>query len=210
MVKLRTLSDASLDELIQALESTHVASDAGQMTECIHASVPSIDQADLKEILDALYSIYYAREMSHSKQSQFLNDLVHALRESQDPALKIDGSEVPAIRERLRRLLTIRNLDVLSKAVSLQYGGERLYCNAKILSDIRPVFGEQVEESPEGAVITHTLKLGYHEGGEHKTFFVILDEEDLDSLAHVIERAQSKRDTLSSLLSKAGLAKLGI
>jgi len=85
-----------------------------------------------------------------------------------------------------------------------------LYCDAKILSDIRPVFGDDLSEGPISAVITHTLKLAYHEGGEHKEFFIVMDQQDLITLFEVIDRAHEKEQALTGLLQKSGIPRLGI
>jgi hypothetical protein len=98
----------------------------------------------------------------------------------------------------------------MSKAIRLQRDCERLYCGARIISDIRPVFGDSVEELPVSAVITHTLKLGYDEMREHKEFFIVLDEADLDALQDVLERAKVKGDTLTEVLNSAKIPRLEI
>jgi hypothetical protein len=92
----------------------------------------------------------------------------------------------------------------------LQRDGERLYCEAKIISDIRPVFGAKPTARPIGAVVTHMLKCAYHEVGEHREFHVVLDGIDLELLADVVHRALLKDRTLRSLLEEMRLPDLGI
>jgi hypothetical protein len=108
----------------------------------------------------------------------------------------------------LARLMSIEVLNTVSKAARLQRDGERLYCNAKILSDIRPVFSHDPTLRPLGAVLTHTLKIGFHEGGEHQEFHVVLDVDDLLALSEVIYRAQAKDKTLRKLLKESKLTSL--
>jgi hypothetical protein len=92
----------------------------------------------------------------------------------------------------------------------LQRDGERLYCDAKILSDIRPVFGDKPTVRPVGAVVTHTLRIGYHLGGDHREFHIILDVQDLEALKVAVDRAQAKDKTLRALLKDIKLPDLGI
>jgi hypothetical protein len=92
----------------------------------------------------------------------------------------------------------------------LQRDGERLYCEAKILSDMRAVFHDDAISKPAGAVVTHTLKVGYHENGTHKEFFVVLESADLEALKEIIERAQAKETILRKLLPEAGLQDLSL
>ncbi len=47
--------------------------------------------------------------------------------------------------------------------------------------------------------VINTLKLGYHEGGEHREFHIVLDCVDLEALGSVINRAQAKDATLRNI-----------
>jgi len=154
--------------------------------------------------VSVLYSLFYVREFSGVSPSRFLTDLMEEVQ-----GVIPDTAAWPGARARLEALLEIETLNTLSKAIGLQRDGERLYCDSKILSDIRPVFLSDASMRPRGAVITHTLKIGYHEGKEHKEFFVVLDMEDLEELRDVIERAHVKSQTLSGLLEDAKLSDLG-
>jgi len=206
--KILKLSDDSVEELIGAFSSATICAEAPAMAQQIAGHTPNIPTQDLIDIVDALYSLYHVREFSEVTPSRFLNDLLDTLRR-QDFGLK-EPADLSHARERFKRLLNITTLNTLSKAIKLQRDGERLYCDAKILSDIRPVFGDDASQGPISAVITHTLKLGYHDGGDHKEFFIVLDTQDLLDLGEVIERAHQKAETLEALLEKSGLPRLGI
>lgn len=209
MNKIRNLSDSAVQELVQGLDSSSITSEAKKLYEHIAPQVPSVPIDDLKAIVDLIYSLYQVREFSNLKKSSFLNELIEGVRECAEP--KVSENEVPSLRDRFQRLLSIETLNIISKAINLQRDGERLYCEAAILSDVRPVFGEDVESKPVAAVITHTLKLTYHEiGGKHREFLVTLDEEDLHKLKSVIERARLKAETLDKLLKDSGIPRLGI
>jgi hypothetical protein len=132
------------------------------------------------------------------------------IRESSYPELNVENIDFDSLREKVEKLLNVHKLKVISKATRLQLDGERLYCESKILSDIRPVFDDDPEVDPIGAVITHTLKLGYHIGREHKEFHIVLDADDLESLKSVIDRAYAKNQTLRVLLRKKNLPNLGV
>jgi hypothetical protein len=74
----------------------------------------------------------------------------------------------------------------------------------------RPVFGSDPAVRPVGAVLTHTLKIRYHEGDlrDHREFYVVLDSNDLDELRDIIQRAQTKDKSLRELLKSAQLPTL--
>lgn len=207
--KILKLSDAAATDLIDALSSASIASTAPDMAKQIAPKISGISLADLTEIVDLLYALYHVREFSEVRRARFLQDLIESIRTNPDFNLQ-KREDAPRLRKRFQRLLNIQPLNTLSKAIKLQREGERLYCSAKIVSDIRPIFGEDITSRPVSAVITHTLKIGYHEGGEHRDLFLVLDEQDLGRLQEVIERAKSKGQTLAELLNDTGLPRLGL
>ena len=70
-----------------------------------------------------------------------------------------------------------------SKADDLRTEDERVFCTAKILTDLRPVFGSHVEDGPHGMIVVHLLKIGYHSGSEKlHEFFVSLDSGDSENV----------------------------
>ncbi|HEY3743965.1 MAG TPA: hypothetical protein VGL53_29175 [Bryobacteraceae bacterium] len=204
---IRGLPPSSLERLVTALKAAPPISNAEEMVEHVAAQVPSVSKAKLLPILETIYSLYYIRELSGVRDSVFLDDLIEGItRDRAHKALAKDGSK---LRAALERILDIESLHIVSKAARLQRDGERLFCTAKILSDIRPVFTADPKVGPSGAVLCHTLKLGYHEGKEHREFHVVLDSEDLEALAGAVERARSKDDTLRKVLREAKLPNLG-
>ena len=210
MATIKTLSTAATDKLIAALKSAPPLSSEEEMAARIVTQVPSLSAEHLAPVIDTLYRLYYIRELAGVRPSTFLKDLMEGIRNNSKLAPK--PKDEPKLESRLAKLLNIETLHTLSKAARLQRDGERLYCEAKILSDIRPVFGTDPAIRPVGAVLTHTLKVTYHEGsepGDHREFHLILDSGDLEELGKVVQRAQAKDKTLRDLLKGAKLPNLG-
>ena len=204
---MRALSDGAIKELISAIDSAPSTTDLGALSDGISKKVRSIPSDRLSSIIDALYTLYYIREMAGVEHSTFLEDLVDSVQSN--PKVSVPKKDVGKLRARLGRLLEIAAFNTLAKAGRLQRHGERLYCDSQILSDIRPVFGPNPTVRPVGAVVTHTLKLGYHEGSAHKEFYVILESDDLMALDEVVTRALAKDKALRDLLADAKLPDLG-
>ena len=205
---VRMLSPSASEELIRALNSAEVTAEPQEMSDAITGSVPSITKGELDKLVDLLFSLYHVKEFSELNKNSFVSELLETVRDRSEP--KISDEEFPAIRQRFNDLMSIKALESLSKTVALQREEERLYCDAKIISDIRPVFGDDVKQKPVSAAITHTLKIGYHENEEHKEFFIVLDGVDLDGLEKVIKRAKDKAETLTQVLSDSRIPRLGI
>jgi hypothetical protein len=205
---LKSMPNGSVEALIKALKSVSPTADTDEIAKSITEQVPSIPRAELEGVLDTLYGLYYIRELSGVQRETFLKDFIEGLQS--EPELAVDNKGLHKLRLKFEKLLGIDAFRLLSKAKRLQRDGERLYCEAKIISDIRPVFGAKATARPIGAVVTHTLRLGYHEEGDHKEFFVVLDGVDLERFAATIHRAQLKDGTLRSLLGETRLPDLGV
>jgi hypothetical protein len=207
--KIVALSDASAAELEQALKTSEFTSNSDEMAEHIRERVGTIPFDELKDITDALYGLYWVREFSGVSEPQFLKDVVASVRSNTE--LAIDTKAIPSIKTRFKRLLSIEPLSIISKAIGLQRDGERIYCEARIISDIRPVFTKDPKHRPVGAVLGHTLKISYHDGlAAHKDFFVVLDRIDLENLKKVVDRAHAKSEALAAFLEEVDLPDLGL
>ena len=82
---------------------------------------------------------------------------------------------------------------------------------AEIHTDLRPVFGEHTDGlTAEGGVLAHVLRLHHISSeGSHEDFYVALDDEDLEILRDVIDRAEKKSETLRRQLHEAGMRLVG-
>lgn len=203
---IKALSVASLEKFISALASAPLISNPKEMGACISEQIPSIPAARLASVLETIYTLYLIRELSGVDHSRFLEDLIDGIRHSGD--LRLTPKDLAKLQSILKRILSIDTLRMIAKAARLQRDGERLYCSSKILSDMRPVFGEDPTIRPIGSVLTHTLKVTYHEGRDHREFHVVLDSDDLEALGEVVQRARAKDKTLRELLKSMKLPSL--
>lgn len=208
VAKMTAMPKSSVDALITALKDAPLSADTDEIATRIGSRIPGISVAELETVLDSLYDLYFIRELAGVPKGVFLEDFMDGLQRADQ--LGIRKEDLQKLRGKFDRLLNIESFNLLSKAKRLQRDGERLYCDVKILSDVRPVFRDRPTLRPAGAVITHTLMLGYHEGGEHKEFHLVLDRVDLDDLRDAINRAEAKDNTLRRLLSEQRLANLGV
>jgi len=204
---INTLPRAALERLVSALESAPPVSNPQEMADLIARQIVSIPASRLAPVIETLYTLYHIRELSGVRPARFIAALMEAVQRAPHP--HIPQKELAKLRPTLEKLMSIGTLRTVAKAARLQREGERLYCEAKILSDIRPVFGADPESIPVGAVLTHTLRLGYHEGSQHKEFHVVLDFDDLMAINEVILRAQVKEKSLRNMLKRAKLPNLG-
>ena len=174
------------------------------------AQESKLDLQEVRGILAALSGLYLLR--TDWTDDQIVDAMRTALTTSTEPDLRLDGDALESFCARLRRALTFdASLGVTSKVLDLMGEHERRFCGARVITDMRPVFSSVVEGgAPAAAVICHTLRIRYHQGGRApaEECFFAMDASNLDTLIGVLERARAKEKAMRSMVSGQGLVLL--
>ncbi len=203
------MPDDAVDKLEATLSAQPVpSSSASAIAKSIANSVPiSIER--LTPIIDAIVAMYLVRAQAERRLDRFIKDIVAAY-----PGLsEIDAkpADVKRLQQRLERILGIGSLTAVVKAFNLRSEYPDLYCTARVLTDLRPIWPQtEPETPPQAAVITHVLKLEYHHGTmlDHRELYVGMSGDDLGDLIKVLQRAQRKHKSLTEVMKRAQLADL--
>lgn len=97
------------------------------------------------------------------------------------------------------------SLAIAAKAQEVRSEFGQTFCTARILTDIRPVFGTDPAAAPLACAVVHTLRLGYHENSKHKNLFVALSNSDLHVLRNLIDRALKKEGSLRNEIQSTSM-----
>jgi len=171
------------------------------------SSVEDIPSGDVKAVMRGILSVYYSRAHSDLTRDEFVSELYKYISESSSKELtqlrEISTREI--MEPRLRQLLEIDTHVVAAKASSLLYENDNVYYKSRVLTDIRPVFGEDPSDA-QVMMLIHTLRIHYHKGEQHNDFFIALDSKDVQDLIRVLERAKAKAEALKALLDRAQIS----
>lgn len=204
------LSTTAFDELFAALQRAPVTTTEKELKAWTAPEVKSVSDADLTNLISSLTSLRRVLARTQEISAEILaQDVIRALES--DTAIVPDLTP-PAV-ERIASLLKLESLSVIeTKAMELKSEFEHAFCNCRIFTDLRPVFGNNVKDAPNAMLIVHTLKLGYHDSdeGKHKDFHVVLDDGDLRAMRDAIDRAEDKSKSLKTGLDSAGIKTLRI
>jgi hypothetical protein len=154
-----------------------------------------------ESVKSAAFSLLLSRARSRSPIDQFVTELGQTISSVPgfDPAL------VNRLKARATTILSIRALDLVAKAHDVLLEHANAFSTSRVISDVRPVFGEDVGAQPMGAVLVHMLSIVYRNAGKRENFVVALDEKDIDRLLEVLERAKIKQQTLRDTLNTANV-----
>ena len=196
--KISSLENNAFTDLLLALAEVRNWSDAAGAASKIKPRAKALTIEDISTLITSLTSLEVGRNSLDLPVEAFSSRIAAFLRRIDD----FGNTSEQELADRIRRLLELPSLQKIGKALALLSEHQRVMLNSRIFTDLRPVFS-QVQIRPDTAVLVHTLKIEYHEGGEHKSFFVGMDANDIKSLRESCERAENKAKTLFELLDKA-------
>ncbi len=82
---------------------------------------------------------------------------------------------------------------ILNKAIGLVYAHQNVLGDARLLTDLRPVYDKGAKKILR-MVITHQLVLEYTDGASDKRLYLAIDASDIEKLEHQCKRARDKAD----------------
>ncbi len=200
LAKIRDLSDESARELLAALQQVPNTYSQTVLSSAVAERVDTIAASDVQEMMSVLTSLYAYRDLYQSAISDVAEGIARTMEESNSERLRLPPEEREVFTSRLAKLLSVEPLNRAIRAGLLVGESEHSWRDARILTDVRPVFDPENPDALRGAVILHTLKISYRADNTDKEFFVALDADDVRQLLEKLERANAKAESLKSLL----------
>jgi len=203
--KIASLAPDAFESLLTAIKQTGPTLRGWEFSNNIAKKVPLIDRGDVGSLMSATVSLYVIRGRSDvSLSAQEIADGIMSsslIAESQ----VFTPEKKQILSDRIIKLLDCdKSIGVTSKAFDVMTEHENVFCDARILSDIRPVFANQ-PETADAAVIIHNLEIGFHCNGERQEIYVALDTRDIKHLKMIIERAEKKDKALQSIIRQSNI-----
>ena len=207
---LAGLEDEQALELSGALRKASAEFDGDELVQHVVNGAPSIEADDVRRILKAVRQIASAKEILEVQPHVFLNDIAEGMGEVEEDKLRLDKTTQFRLKERLTALTESPAMEIHAKARSLQQDQENTYCRARIITDLRPIFGSDVRQSPKAVLVAHMLRITYHHGsqGALRDLFLTLRTDDLEQLSELIERAKLKAQSLHAFTAAADLREI--
>ncbi len=202
LITIAGLSDNYATQVLSALADPELH-DIEQTAAALAKPPSALVFEDMKRALEAVFSLANARADLGSSIPDFVDDLICSMKTDSRDELHLAPERLEQFRRNLSRLLADENLVIASKVIYLRQDYEHMYCRARILTDVRPVYGEDRTAPPAAAVVVHILQLVYHEGGSTKEIHVALREDSIAALKIQLARAEEKEKSLKALLETA-------
>lgn len=190
--------------LLAALTAAPASASLASLAMCV-AGATDLDGDDVDAITRLLAMLYTLRDRGRTPRDEFLSDVELAAKETGESSLISPSVDWGDARKRIGDLLDVQPLALTAKSFDVLSEHERMFCDARILTDIRPVFAVDVDHEPDALVLVHELRLSYHQAGEMKAVYIAMDSGDLRELYEVLERAFKKERSIEGLAAKSGV-----
>ena len=192
----------SLKELVQ--ESPIVFSPKN-----LARSIGSYSIKNIQSILQSVGSLIIVRERREVSTSELVQDVCRIYTEEENLD-KTDIALQNTLNQRLAELLNNEKLFLSAKPLDILSEYENIFLSGRLITDIRPVFGSDIEEDPKAAMIIHNFRIHYRrsEEEEHKDIYFALTGEDIKDLKKMLERAEKKARTLKTFIERSKIAYL--
>lgn len=190
-------TDDRLDKVLSVIEGAKPTLRRSQLVDHI-AHETSLDADAIGPLVDTLINVIHTvAAFSDDDRAQAVAIVGRAIGGDDADRTRID--------KRLDRILQSKALEITGKAYGVLSDNPNLFCSARTLSELRPVFDRGLDA--RAAVIVHQLKLVYHTGpsSERSDLFLALDRSDLDYLKTIIDRAIEKHDKLEAMTKTLNL-----
>jgi hypothetical protein len=208
LIALRDLSESEVATLVETFKglppTTWLKKD---LIVAVSAALPGAPAPKVDALIVTLQSLYQVRASTETPLKEFVADVLDAMVATGRPDMEVPASNRDYFAARMEAVLGVDSLNFLAKAAALQRDHEHIFHDAKILTDLRPVF-HAPNEPPREVILEYTLKVVFHDGNRHREIYMALDADDMSRLRKVIERAEEKAASLHSLLESKAITHL--
>lgn len=150
-----------------------------------------------KERIADIYQIYFnlirAKESLSVEVPEFLEILGKSLSKTGIEELQPTPEVIADFAQMLSKS---SNTLITAKLIDLMTENQKIFVNAKIYQDVRPVFDDS--ENLLGSVVIHNLKIIFKEDDEIRKMYLSLDDNDLEDMISLLKKAQEKLKMIKS------------
>ncbi len=208
--KLASLSDDDRLKLLNEIKKIEPTLQLGKLNSKIAEKV-DLDKQELLPIIKMFGSMYRGRISSDVSAEMFAADLNKSLQIIEEsPFKEMDDNKRNTLTSYISEILALDDsFGITVKALGVMTEHEHVYCRARVLTDMRPIFGEDIGK-PDAFVTIHTLRIGYHDNQKHKDIFIAMDRNDVKELIDMLKRAEQKEESLDSFLNNSKLVHIDV
>lgn len=157
------------------------------------------------EYLRFFVSIYINFYRFKKPLNDFINEVIKDSAKKHDIELEL----IEEVRVLLEKVIKMdKNIGIFSKNINLSAENPNLFFEARIITDIRHLFYNDIEIFPNYTLIQHLLRISYVKNESIKEMFFNLNFDQLMELKRLIDRAITKENTIKKMCKEKELITL--
>jgi hypothetical protein len=197
------MGDKDFENLLRAIEEIGPKVSHLNFAFALQQQVQSLRIEIIRPIVSTISSLHRLMSSIGRTPQDVTNEIKSAIESEEPRGFPLDKLHI--LIDRLPKLLNIGGgMGLISKTLNVMSDQAKVFCNVRVLSDIRPVFSDDAT-SIDAEVIVHTLNIVYHQEGRHQEIYVALNADDLQKVKKTVERAEAKHAVLKSYIQKTGV-----
>lgn len=205
LIELSKLTQNNFDGLIDFVRNAKAEFKPDILLVKLKSYLKDVNEQEIEHLLKTLISVFSFFETTNKTATQIIQDLVNAIL-SDEITSDCSDEQISLLETRLTALLAINSpFKLSSKAVTLVRDYERIYLDARIINDIRPVISKKHEKTLTGALILHTLKIEYQDINGTQELYIALDTNDIQNLRKKLEEAEDEINTIKKIINQADI-----
>ena len=190
------LTDDGYEALLAEVAALHEPVNFRHFAERVSKEA-AIGEAEASQIIELLYSIGRTVEEGGHNLRIWIEGLAGASE------LEIGEADRGRFCDRMGALLGGAPMNLLYEFMVLRYGHERMFGDAHLALDIRPMLPED-PSMRSVALIMHSLHIAFWRSGHQEDFYVTMTRADLHSLRSLIDRAITSEEAIESSVTVTG------
>jgi hypothetical protein len=203
VLRIASIDDHLFDKLLHAVNTMPSTVDRDTIVKHALQVCKDDNEDEVRASVEGSLGLRSIFDYQDLPEDDFISGLVVSLATSKDDAARNFNAE--RFSHRVARLLESESLAIRAKALQLLFESRRHIVGSRVLTDARPIFGEDATQAPLAAIITHTLRLQFHESEGSRELFFSFDTQDIASLIEALNRALEKDDSIRRYFANKGL-----
>lgn len=189
-----SLSPEELNKLISYLNEIPLGTIGRKMVDDL---TPMLGAKNSYEITKTLTSFSELLEDQNVNYTELASNLTLSYQEIETGNAK--DEQIETLQKNLVEIFSSsKNLTLSLKARDLVLENDNLFDSCKVVTDLRLVFADELEDRKRHGVTIHRLRIEYRRERMLKEIFLSLDLQDLKKMKDELERAIKKEEIIKS------------
>jgi len=199
---LLLIEESTFKDIMDGLSLVQFVSSPIKLAETVSKIKSLPEQDDIQSIFYSVGGLIFFLEKNFNVE-QIVED-VCSIIEREDIIEDFTEGQKLILSNRLNLLLKSEQLYYAAKSIGLKAEYNNVFIQSRIVTDIRPIFSLNIDETPKAGMVIHNLHIHYR-GEEimHKDIYFALDSDDIAALKELILRAEKKEISLKGIFEKS-------